>query len=237
MILGAGGYATVVQDPNDASKAIKRFKPNQLISVCRDEYNAHVNIHAMFSSFISQFPEFVSRIYVPEAYHFETCTNEEFICYYVMDKVTTHRSDRLAQHIVLNEELYEEFCGKIIFTDSNTKMISSDTILAEKEYVKGPRGAFLGKRQLPADLMSFAYCMGVLYQLVIHAGHKPKDVEFILDKTNRVCMIDFGMVNQTYTEIDKEIDMYLPPNEQDNTLYQSFNQGIQFVKENKNLYQ
>lgn len=230
MILGAGGYSTIFQDVTDESKAIKQFKPNQPISICKDEFIAHCAIRSVFDTFIAKYPCLKEYIFVPKAYEF---VFNDVNCSYTMDKITTHRNDRLAQHIVLNEDMYSAFCGKIIFTDQNTNMISMETELKEEDYVKGPRGAFLGKEHFAnakeSNQESYAYHMGILYQLIKIAKYEPKDVEFILDATNRLCMIDFGMVNQKYTIMDREIDMYLPP---DDTLDPSFMNGVNFVIEN-----
>lgn len=222
-LLGAGGFGKVYLDGD--GNAVKVFKNNVTVFEAAKECAAHENIHKMYKEFATKNPEFGKMIWVPSVVRpFEPQTMS-----YTMECVSSMRQDGLLQHIILSED-YQPYTGLIHCVNGdpikNTNHMS-DAEIGEK----CPRGDFIGNSHItdisfdPSILVTL---MGILYQLCYQARYAPKDVEYVLDKSKRLCMIDFGMVSEEYTDMDIDIDMYVP--QSTSNLYNSFCKGRSIVQ-------
>lgn len=220
MILGSGGYGTVVKDVTDSTKAIKLMRDYVTCVEAKREYESHLKVYRTFSLFAKKYPKLARLVSVPRPFKFQTCDDgcvrceypcaAPYKCAYTMERVLSTRKDGLAEHVILNDD-YTVFGGYIMFRNSDR--LPNTSYINGKQKLMGPRGAFLGVAQLlkrGLDVRSLAYRMGMLHGLILKAGFTPKDVEFVLDDKRRLVAMDFGMINQSYNSNDEEYDMYVP---------------------------
>lgn len=219
--LGLGGFGAVIEDIKDKTKVIKLFKRTKssvVNSNPEQEYKAHKRIRKKFNEFIAVHPNYESKILVPFIGRFYPDNIEHegtiYECSYRMEKIVSSRSDKLMEHVILNSD-YSNFCSKIQFANNDYESVSILTNLTQQQILEQkPRGAYLCSKELKArnyNVKEIAKSIGILHQLVFEAGYKPNDVEFVLDKRGRICIVDFGMV---YTDdYDRDYnDLYRPNN-------------------------
>lgn len=246
-VLGSGGFGVVIVNPHNSNEAIKFFKSIVHCNKAKNEYIAHQCIYAKYIELLKKMPGLKEKIFIPgpkgfKFYNENKNKNEmKYKCNYTMERIISSRSDGVAQHIGLNDYIRGQ-CGKIWFTTDiikeNNKVgrsIPAKEVLDATLFKFGPRGEFIWVDDIqvnPDYACDIAYHVGVLYQIVHETkSFSPKDVEIVLDDRNRVCMLDFGMVGEKYSELDEEIDMYVPDKEANPEWYARFIQGKDKVKD------
>lgn len=182
-------------------------------------------------------------------------------CAYGMEVVKSYRPDGLMEHITFDEDVDQipfvdpntstiyKNVGKVDLTQPNQKHLRS----------KGPRGVFLSqatlaKRYGEIGVKALATRVGILFEIIQAAGYQPKDVEYVLGPPHElnsrfaprakrsglgvpppcVYAIDFGMVDQPYTNGDFDFDLYVP--HADPKLYLAFEYGRSLVRSRKRKF-
>ena len=244
----------VVRDNTDDRMVHKLIKKNTSCSEAKAEFSRHQKIYDMYVAFISDHPGLKKKVAVPKPHLFINDHNPKspYVCSYSMERVVSRRRDGLAEHVMLNPN-YTFVGGKIMFVRGNSVPLNT-YVSGDVKKAQQPRGAFLHIKQLQNrgyDVNDLAFRMGVLVQLIIVAGQKPKDVEFVLGCAPRqfstasnanqfkttpcLWVMDFGMTHEN--AYDEEMEPTIPEVGDERRVY--FDMGKRCVaawlKQSKNL--
>jgi hypothetical protein len=239
LILGKGGFGTVVRDATDSNIAHKLLKEAVTCTSARKEYENHRLVHNEYIKLRRRNPKIAQTVYVPAAFKFSSspgCLDktgqypcaQPYMCLYSMERVRSKRQDGIMEHVILSGDYQDYPSGRVIFTNRAVQNVPNTTYINANMKRYGPRGAFLGiktLRQRGIDVKNLAFRIGILYQLVFNAGLNPKDVEVVLDSMGRLALMDFGMVHEAYSGIDVDIDMYIPSRDDSPELFAAFERG------------
>lgn len=236
MLIGQGGFGSVVVEKNKPTIAHKLMKNHVVCKKAQIEFENHRKIYEMYRAFISDtmHRQWRGLLAVPEPYvlldcskckyRSNECTNpctHEYHCAFSMERVKSYRRDSLAEHVLLDGES-QGYSKQLWFVkpdkNGSVSMRNNTNVnnALEGTRSRGPRGSFIGLDALARkglNPLNMAVLMGILYELVIAAGLQPQDIEYVLGKSpvqgQKHCLwiMDFGMVDEPYDETG---DMYTP---------------------------
>lgn len=161
---------------------------------------------------------------VKESYGNTFKPGEGYLCAFEMEYVKSGRSDKLQEHLILNEtEQKNSNSVWLVKPCDNSNHITTEKLKAMDEEQRlhyGPRGLYLCKRSLQArinrkvkggSIHLFAYAVGLLHGYVYASGYVPHDVEIVIDKNNDIAMYDFTFIDRgEYNLESADYDHYIP---------------------------